>query len=187
LEYPILQTTKTPEEQKELEQLKQKLLQEYTEEELQTNLDVVIDALETSKLPEGLGVPIQSYAPDVSSNVRYENPQPMVNNHTNVLSQRTIMRAERDPVEIFKIFLGVKQRELEQQKQAYDKLVDDARTAWYYYQLRTPANERYSAYLGRYIDESYFLENLYPCPYDMTKRCTVRYKSPADYQRHYHF
>jgi hypothetical protein len=184
----MLLQTKTPEEQKELEQLKQRLLQEYSFEDIQRNNDVVINALETSKLPEGLGVPTLSHTPNASEpNVRYENPQPMVNPHTNVLSQRTIIRAERDPVAIFKIFYDIKQRELAEKQQAHEKLVDDARTAWYYYQLKVPANERYSAYLGRYIDESYFLENLYPCPYDMTKRCTVRYKSPQDYKRHYHF
>jgi hypothetical protein len=178
---------KTPEEQKEFEEFKEELIAEYGFDRIQTNLDVVEDALHTSKLPDGIAVPIQSYTPDASQpNLSYENPTATINVHTNVLSNKVLMRSEKDRKKIFSILLDIKERELAEKQQAYETLVENAHKAWYYYSLRVPADQRYSAYLSRTIDESYFLENLYPCPYDMTKRCVVRYKDPSEYKRHYH-
>jgi hypothetical protein len=165
-----------------VEQLKVELQKYYDPQVIQTNLDVVREALDTSKLQDGLGVPVMSYSPSSLDRVSYETPRPILNTNTGGI----YTRAEHDPVKIFEILYDIKQRELQKRKEEYDQLVRDAERAWWLFEQKYSATDRYSAHLGKIITKEYFLENLYKCPYDLTGRCIVRYKRPEDARPHYH-
>ena len=83
--------------------------------------------------------------------------QPLIDPYTS----RQAHRAERDAVKIFDILYDIKRNNLEKEKEAYDELTQQAEMDYYYWDRKTPANERYSVSLERRSDKSYFIENLY--------------------------
>ena len=55
-----------------------------------------------------------------------------------------------------------------------NELIQQAKRDFYYWERRTPTTERYNVSLGKYIDEGYFIENLYKCGHPS---CPHRFKT----------
>lgn len=166
-----------------VDELRAKLLEQEiaTENELDTIYrNDLSKSFEDSQTRDGVGVAIDPLVQVGKTSIFVR--QPSIDRSTG--QQR--YRSEREAIEIFKLYKRQTDQNIEREKEAYEKLIRDAKMDWWRYEQHVPVNERDSISLGRKIDKSYFLENLYRCPYDMTKRCIIRYKSPADYKPHFH-
>jgi hypothetical protein len=63
------------------------------------------------------------------------------------------------------------------------ELIDQALLDWHYYEHKVPSNQRYNPSIGKYIDKSYFLDNLYKCHFHSTG-CMFRAKTPEETAKH---
>jgi hypothetical protein len=168
------------------EELRKELLRtkKYSEDTLLIHKSLLSEAIQLSKSTDGLRVPLMTLS---RGNVNYDHPVAMINNATNVLSERERYVCAHDPVYIFDALYESKLNEIKSTQKYSDELIAQAEKDWYYYSSRTPEHQRYSAFLDRKIDRQFFLDHPYRCPGDMTNKCIVRLKDPRDFKFHYHF
>jgi hypothetical protein len=137
--------------------------------------DLIREAVEISKSPEGLPIPLFNITPIYNSNI--EIKEPAMDNSKGIGKQLT--RPERDAVEIFKILKKCKQNQIEQEKLKQKELERKARDDYEYFIRKYPnISDRYT--IDRELmDLNYFMRNLYGC-----KWCSKRFDNEQDHKLH---
>jgi hypothetical protein len=144
-----------------------------TKEDIEKELSLLEESIKIANSPDGLAMPVFNHIYEFGSN--FEDT-PAYDARTG----KSLTKPVHDSLEIYRTLKGIHDRQLKEKQEKKKNLEEKSRRQWESFQKKYPRIEdRRDASTGNLIDEKYFLDNEYGCPY-----CSRRYKTENEVKIH---